>query len=179
MEDIGKAAERATLVAGGLEEDAKAAREIATQKAHDNLNADLFNASSACKIDTVKELLGKGADASWRNGPEQDQTSLHAACASTISITVKDKQSVLDVCNALIEAGADVNGRDSEDNTPLYLACGCGTSPIVVDMLLEKGADPNAVCGEKMSTSLIRASAFGHKEMVESLIAKGAALEAR
>jgi len=173
MEEIGKAAERATLVAGGLEEDAKAAREIATQRAQDNLNKDLYKASSGCKIDAVKELLGKEADASWQNGPEQNKTSLHAACASTI----KDKQRVLDVCTALIEAEVDINGTDSEDNTPLYLAC--GTGPIVVDMLLEKGADPNAVCGEKMSTSLIRASAFGHKEMVESLVAKGAALDAR
>jgi len=176
MEDIGKAAERATLVAGGLEADAAAAREIALTQAQLKLNTELYKAATKCDVDAVKGLLEKKADAMWENPQEENKTALHAACLSTI----KDKQQVLDVCTALLEdeeSEVDINKKDEQGNTPLYLAC--GTGPVVVDMLLAKGAEPGDQCGEKMSTALIRAAAFGQTEMAKSLIATKTDLDTR
>ncbi|MEK6238095.1 MAG: ankyrin repeat domain-containing protein [Planctomycetales bacterium] len=43
-----------------------------------------------------------------------------------------------------LEHGADVNGKDRQGRTPLYIACLNGCSLGVIQMLLERGADPNA-----------------------------------
>ena|GEM_PF-543493 len=56
----------------------------------------------------------------------------------------------------LIEAGADVNARDAEGNTPLIFASFYAT-PQCVKLLLEKGADPNAANQSGVS-ALIRAA---------------------
>jgi ankyrin repeat protein len=56
----------------------------------------------------------------------------------------------------LIEAGADVNARDAEGNTPLILAS-FYAAPQCVELLLEKGADPN-VANRSGVTALIRAA---------------------
>ena len=46
---------------------------------------------------------------------------------------------------ALIENGAGVNTLDSRKYTPLHYAAQCNTNPEVLNVLIEKGADINAI----------------------------------
>ena len=107
-----------------------------------------------------------------------------------------------DIAQQLIEAGADVNQWDMFGETPLFTAInlrtradgGRGTSidpmnnangPAIVNMLLDRGANPNAQLffmpanlsgntNTRGSTPLIRAANNGDVEMVKLLLEKGA-----
>ena len=51
----------------------------------------------------------------------------------------------LNMCNILIDAGADVNAKDHAGNTALHLAAqGYGEQLPVIQTLLQRGADANA-----------------------------------
>ena len=75
----------------------------------------------------------------------------------------------------LIEAGADVNARDAEGDTPLILAA-FYAGPRCVELLLEKGADPNAA-NRSGVTALIRAATDYEKARL--LIDAGAKVRVR
>lgn len=100
------------------------------------------------------------------------------------------------LCEFLIEAGADVNAaaRDTCE-TPLHSAL-CTTDrsahDLVVKVLLAHGADPNRAtkpsvetgcfmrdCRTKGETSLHRAAAFGSETTIDLLLRAGAAIEAK
>lgn len=100
------------------------------------------------------------------------------------------------LCEFLIESGADVNGAEGETGeTPLHSAL-CTPDrearDLVVRVLLAHGADANRAtrpsvetgsfmrdCRTKGETPLHRAAAFGTEATVELLLAAGARLEAR
>lgn len=74
---------------------------------------------------------------------------------------------------ALLDAGADVNARDTNNRwTPLLHAIHKQRRPAVA-FLLERGADPNAA-GPGGLTPLIMAADDPHPEMVVALLAYGA-----
>lgn len=73
----------------------------------------------------------------------------------------------------LIEAGADVNAKDSSGIAPLDEAAFNG-NVIVADSLLNAGADVNTVGGRHNSTPLHIAAYRGHVGMVKLLLAHGA-----
>ena len=75
----------------------------------------------------------------------------------------------------LIDNGADVNGRDAEGNTPLILAS-FYASPNCVELLLEKGADPNAA-NQSGVTALVRAATSYEKTRL--LVEAGAKVRVR
>ena len=104
-----------------------------------------------------------------RAGERRQDTPMAPALAAAIRDA--DAQAV----GKLIEAGADVNARDAEGNTPLILAA-FYAGPRCVELLLEKGADPNAA-NRSGVTALIRAATDYEKARL--LIAAGAKVGVR
>ncbi len=100
------------------------------------------------------------------------------------------------LCEFLIESGAEVNGSDAETGeTPLHSAlCTADRDAhdLVVKVLLTHGADVNRTtrssaatgsfmrdCRTKGETPLHRAAAFGTEQTLELLLAAGARIDAR
>lgn len=82
---------------------------------------------------------------------------------------------------ALIEAGADVNQRNSEGGTPLFYSAGSLRDYMlpVTKALVARGADLNAKCGKENFTPLHCASIDGSVMSAEYLLSEGADVNAR
>ena len=76
-----------------------------------------------------------------------------------------------------LAAGTDVNAKAS-NGTPLHLAATFGHKEIA-ELLIDKGADVNAMGGLLGWTPLHWAASEGRKEVAELLIAKGADVNAK
>lgn len=82
---------------------------------------------------------------------------------------------------ALINAGANVNQRNSEGGTPLLYSAGSlgdGMLP-VTEALLARGADVNARCGSSRVTPLHYACSDSSVKTAELLLSKGADVNAQ
>jgi hypothetical protein len=85
------------------------------------------------------------------------------------------------IAKALIDAGAPVNGRPGDRDTPLISAASVGDAD-VVRALIEVGADIDAVSapdsgGVPSSTALVHAAVFGMTEVLNVLVAAGARID--
>ncbi len=78
-------------------------------------------------------------------------------------IDVAASQGKLDVVTSLLAGGADVNAKDSGDDTPLMFAAGNAHTDIV-KLLLAHGADVNAR-DKKGWTALLQAAVGGNPEV--------------
>ena len=79
-----------------------------------------------------------------------------------------------EVVKLLVEGGADLEGRDGKDNTPLLVACSSGMLG-VVRTLVECGADVDVMAGDTYArTPLYLACKGNYPEMVKVLIEGGA-----
>jgi hypothetical protein len=72
--------------------------------------------------------------------------------------------------DAFLSGGADVNARDPEGNTPLILAT-LYAGPSCVELLLKRGADPNAA--NKVGATALTSAATDY-EKTRLLVAAGA-----
>ena len=88
------------------------------------------------RADVARWLLSKGANP---NGTATGGSPLHAAAQLGHS----------EVCQALIQAGADLNLQDKFGETPLHKASSGGYVEVIT-RLLDAGADPSIIepCGE-------------------------------
>ena len=85
------------------------------------------------------------------------------------------------IAKALIDAGAPVNGRPGDRETPLITAASYGDAE-VAKVLIEAGADIDAVSapdsgGAPSSTALGHAAVFGMTEVLDVLVAAGARID--
>lgn len=76
-----------------------------------------------------------------------------------------------------LSKGVDINQIDTYRATPLWLAAQNGHLEIV-QLLIEKGADINAVVDDNHRTALMLAAQNGHLEVLQLLIEKGADINA-
>jgi len=84
-----------------------------------------------------------------------------------------EQRGKLEIGQHLLHCGADVNARDDDDWTPLYMAAKNGRLDFV-QMLLEHGAAINAVTTDDGETPLHGASRLGHVDIVRLLLEHGA-----
>ncbi len=153
----------------------------------------LMEASIRGFIDVVKALLDAHADVNARD--DYGETALMFAAGKghalllkagaavsaqtrtgTTPLILASKRGYLAVVRTLLEAGANVNARDS-GGTALTFAAWSGAVP-VVQALMEKGADVNARSATGM-TALMYMAGKGSAALVRALIARGADVNAR
>lgn len=92
----------------------------------------LIQAAREGRADLIPALVKQGADPNQQAGVNGWTPLMHA-------IHKYQKGSVA----ALLDAGADVNGRSADGSTPLMMAAGYGYTDIV-NLLLDRGADAHA-----------------------------------
>ncbi len=109
----------------------------------------------------VRELLGQGVNVNAVDA--EGRTALVFAAFN----------GHLEILQDLLKAGAVVDVRESMGRTPLMYAS-TGPFPESVLLLLENGADPNAVDSDEHFTAIMHAAAEGHLEVVKILIDHGA-----
>lgn len=90
---------------------------------------NLIQAARSGRTDLIPTLVKQGADPNQRAGVNGWTPLMHA-------IHKNQKGSVA----ALLDVGADINGRGADGSTPLMMAAGYGYTGIV-NLLLDRGAD--------------------------------------
>jgi hemoglobin len=97
-----------------------------------NRLAPLPERDSPAGREVVETLVRHGAEVNARSGAGE-QTALHMAA----------RRGNTAVAGALLDAGAEIEARDTKGETPLRRAVNCRHQP-VVRLLMERGANPHA-----------------------------------
>jgi hypothetical protein len=102
------------------------------------------------------------------------QASNDRQATATQALVEAARSGDLPAIASLIEAGANVNGTASGDDTPLMAAARGGRLP-AVRLLLDRGGNPN-LTGAGKGTPLTVAAREGHTSVVELLLDRGASI---
>ena len=94
------------------------------------LNKALIKAASLGQVETVKELLKKGADIQWRDPNSYGKTPLVKAILGVRFEVVK----------VLLDNGADIHYPDGSGRYPVHFVC-ISTNVDMVKYVLAKGGD--------------------------------------
>ncbi len=160
--------------------------------AEPNLNADLFRAIRANSVESVKSLLGRGAEVDARDR-SQATPLMHAALYASPECVrlLLDKGADVNAKNGvgatalmwgagdaakvrlLVDKGADVNARAAAGRTPLIIASACRNNAASVKLLLEKGADVKAR-DRSRGGPVAAAAMVGDVAILRELLAHGA-----
>jgi ankyrin repeat protein len=137
-----------------VSEDPKAASARAAGGATPLMYAALYG-----DADSVRLMLENGANPNDSN----------EAGATALMWAIDDPKKV----ELLLDRGANVNARTSIGRTPLLMAASRFGSSAVVKMLLDRGADPSAMCGSLFGpiTPLGEAARSGDAEVIRMLLA--------
>ncbi len=90
--------------------------------------------------DMLSRLVEAGADIAARTTDDDARTALHIAARHNPSVEAVAR---------LIELGADVNARDRRDVMPLHLAALYNRNPAVTGLLIDRGADLDALAWDR------------------------------
>ncbi|KAI9671170.1 MAG: hypothetical protein M1817_003677 [Caeruleum heppii] len=130
----------------------------------------LLSAAVYAHGDVIRVLLDRGADVTVR-GP-MDGTALHQVFRSTKALS----QAHFDSVEILLAGGVELHASSEEfEGTVLHVAASQGQFKMV-ELLLDRGADPNLKTSYGRSV-LYSAASRGHYAMVELLINRGAKVD--
>ena len=145
---------------------------VARQKLRPALRLAARNGSA----ELVRQLLQQGGDP-WGGVPGSGQTAFESALASAAWSDAGHKTTVVaavasgnvEATVALLIQGADTELRDQNGCTPLHLASVHGFRT-VAKILLQFGADANALTAREGDTPLHFATFANHTDVVETLL---------
>ncbi|GAA3638747.1 ankyrin repeat domain-containing protein [Flavivirga jejuensis] len=158
-----------------------------------DLTKELILSAEKGQIEKVKDALKNGANP---NSMGPNSGALHVAAFNghkeiveellnaSANPNIADKQSFCplhlaaskghsSICLALLKAEAEIETTTDKGGTALHVAAASGYHK-VVDLLINEGANVNAVDTDNNSTPLISAALQGENSCVESLVSAGA-----
>lgn len=163
--------------------------------------ARLRAAVSACDTRQVDAMLAADVDLGVRDGadgrPAPFEQAIISGCTGVVSLMIRARELdgrldddillhairrapqdvIVRLVGVLIAAGANVDARDADGNTPLAEAISL-EQPVVAKYLVDAGADVDGPTATG-SRPIVEASKKGYGHLVTQLIASGADIEGR
>jgi ankyrin repeat protein len=127
---------------------------------------DLWSAAKSGNTKDIEELVASGCDVNAKKVGfvREGWTPLHLA------VLFEQKEAI----ETLVKLGADVNAKNKEAETPLWIAISELKKPDIAELLLDLGAKINTRRGDLGITPLDWAAFDGKVEMVKVLLRRGA-----